>query len=87
MTSSWTVYILHCQDTSYYTGITNDLPKRIADHEKGLGAKYTRGRGPFTLVYQEGFPDRSLASKREYALKKLSRAAKQQLIEEKGLCA
>lgn len=78
--SDWSVYILKCNDDSYYTGITNDLKKRIADHESGNGAKYTRGRGPLTLMYTEYFENRSAASKREFAIKKLSRIEKEHLI-------
>lgn len=78
--SGWIVYILKCCDDSYYTGITNDLEKRILDHEKGLGAKYTRGRGPFEVIYREPHEDRSEASKREFFIKKLSRSQKETLI-------
>ena len=53
---SWTVYILSCADGTLYTGITNDLPRRLAQHEAGRGAKYTRGRGPFSLLYAEPQP-------------------------------
>jgi putative endonuclease len=70
---AWQVYILQCDDGTLYTGITNDLTRRIAAHEQGLGAKYTRGRAPFTLFYQESFKNRSDATKRELAIKKLSR--------------
>ncbi|MBT5766075.1 MAG: GIY-YIG nuclease family protein [Emcibacteraceae bacterium] len=78
--STWTLYILKCNDHSLYTGITNNLEKRVSDHEVGIGAKYTRGRGPFEIVYQEKFQDRSSASKREFAVKKLSKLEKQKLI-------
>lgn len=78
--SDWTLYILKCADNSYYTGITNDLKKRISDHESGKGAKYTRGRGPFEVVYQETLENRSEASKREIEIKKLSRIEKERLI-------
>ena len=78
--SQWTLYILKCKDDSYYTGITNDLHKRISDHENGKGAKYTRGRGPFKIVYQEAAENRSEASKREIEIKKLSRIEKEKLI-------
>ena len=77
---NWTLYILRCADGTYYTGITNDLPGRMAAHEAGTGAKYTRGRGPFLLQHQESFATRSEASKREMAIKKLSRAGKQALF-------
>ena len=49
----WTVYMLECADKTLYTGITNDLDRRMAEHEAGKGARYTKGRGPFRLVYQE----------------------------------
>lgn len=78
--NKWTTYILKCNDNSYYTGITNDLEKRVADHESGNGAKYTRGRGPFKIVYQQKLENRSEASKREIKIKKLNRAEKEILI-------
>ena len=73
---SWTVYILECSDKSLYTGIATDLEKRIARHENGNGARYTRGRGPFRLVYTEICADRSEATKRELFIKALSRTEK-----------
>lgn len=76
----WTVYILECADGTLYTGITNDLDRRMAEHEAGKGAKYTMGRGPLQLVYQEVCQDRGLASKRENEIKALDRNAKLQLI-------
>ena len=80
MANTWKLYILRCADGSLYTGITTDLEKRIHAHNSGKGAKYTRGRGPVELVYQEELEDRAAASKREYAIKQLSRAEKLQLI-------
>ncbi len=80
----WTVYILHCADDTLYTGITNDLERRLAAHEAGAGARYTRGRGPFRLVYREKWPDRAAASRREHRIKAMSRALKWRLIEERG---
>ena len=80
--SQWTIYILKCKDNSYYTGITNDLHKRICDHESGKGAKYTRGRGPFKIVYKETAENRSEASKREIEIKKLPRIEKEKLIKQ-----
>ncbi len=74
--SDWTVYILRCNDDSLYTGITNDLEQRISKHETGTGAKYTRGRGPFTIVYTEKCKDRSEASKRELEIKSYSKEKK-----------
>lgn len=76
----WVVYILECADKSLYTGITNDLPARIAAHESGQGAKYTRGRGPLTLKHYESFKNRSEASKREYNIKRMNRNAKAKLF-------
>ena len=77
----WYVYILKCADNTYYTGITNNIKNRITNHENGTGAKYTKGRGPFILVFQESRPDRSSASQRERQIKKLSLKQKKQLIE------
>ena len=76
----WSVYILECADGTFYTGISNDVDKRIAAHEAGTGAKYTRGRGPFTLRYCEDCADRAAASRREMEIKSLSRDAKETLI-------
>ena len=78
----WIVYILQCADDTLYTGITNDLEKRLQQHNGDLknGAKYTRSRQPVTLVYSEATGSRSEASKREYAIKSLSRREKQSLI-------
>jgi len=77
----WWVYIVACSDESLYTGITTDRERRIAEHNNSKkGAKYTRNRRPVDLVYSEMHPDRSTASKREYEIKKLSRAEKLKLI-------
>lgn len=83
MDKEWTVYILECGDGTLYTGITDDLPRRLKAHESGKGAKYTRGRGPLTLRFQEKQPDKSAALKRELALKRLSRSEKLAMIYEK----
>ncbi len=77
---SWTVYILRCADGSLYTGITKDLAHRIKTHETGKGARYTHGRGPFRLVHQEFCQNRAEASRREMAIKSLSRTQKLELI-------
>ena len=77
----WTVYILRCGDGTLYTGITDDIPRRLAAHRAGKGAKYTRGRGPLELVYQERVPDKSAALRREAAIKRLRRREKERLIE------
>ena len=74
-------YIVECADGTLYSGWTNNLEKRIAAHNAGQGAKYTRSRRPVTLRYYEEFEDKSEALRRECALKKLSRAKKQALIE------
>ena len=78
--SEWCVYILRCADDSLYTGITNDLDKRIKSHNDGLGAKYTKPRLPVKLAYSEPAADRSAASKREYVVKALTRQQKLAMI-------
>lgn len=74
------VYILKCLDGSLYTGWTTDLEHRMAAHNQGTGAKYTRSRRPVELVYHEVFETRSEALKREAAIKRLSREEKLALI-------
>lgn len=74
------VYILRCADGTLYTGWTTDLESRIAAHDRGLGAKYTRGRGPVCLLYNETFETRGEALKREAEIKKLTRIKKMELI-------
>ena len=73
--------MLRCGDGTLYTGMTDNVEKRLAAHAAGKGAKYTRGRGPLTLVHTEELPDKSSALKREGAIKKLSRAEKLKLLE------
>ena len=73
---SWTVYLLKCADGTLYCGCTNNLTKRLAAHNRGQGAKYTRSRRPVALAWQEEQPDRSAALRREAQVKKLSRAHK-----------
>ncbi|MDA0733683.1 MAG: GIY-YIG nuclease family protein [Chloroflexi bacterium] len=80
---NWSVYILECADGTLYTGITNDLDRRMSEHETGRGAKYTKGRGPFQLVYHEICEDRGQASKRELEIKSLDREQKLVLVAEK----
>ncbi|MFB1051089.1 GIY-YIG nuclease family protein [Paraliobacillus sp. JSM ZJ581] len=70
------VYILECKDGTLYTGYTNDLARRLAMHESGKGAKYTRGRGPFSLRYYKGFETKEEAMKEEYCMKQLKRKDK-----------
>lgn len=74
------VYMLRCADGSLYTGSTTDLDRRLAVHQSGRGAKYTRSRLPVELVYREEAPDWSAALRREAAIKHLSRAQKLELI-------
>lgn len=76
-------YILKCSDNSYYTGWTNNLEKRLQAHQKGVGAKYTRGRTPVELIYYESFPTKEEAMRREYEIKHLSRREKEILIDKR----
>jgi putative endonuclease len=79
--SNWHVYIVCCRDSSYYTGITTDLERRIDEHNsRNRGAHYTRSRRPVHLVYFEKAASRSIAARREYQIKRLSSIGKQQLI-------
>lgn len=79
----WFVYILRCADGSLYTGISNDPPRRCKQHNAGTASRYTRARSrlPVELVYQESQANRSLALKREVAIKALSRSQKELLIQ------
>ena len=70
------VYLLRCRDGSLYTGITNDLTRRLDAHRRGTASAYTRSRRPLALAYREELPDRSAALKREAAIRRLSRADK-----------
>lgn len=72
----WTVYLVRCADDTLYCGITNDLPGRLAAHEAGTGAKYTRGRGPLTLVTSTRCRDKGVALRIEHAVKALPRQEK-----------
>jgi putative endonuclease len=74
------VYILRCGDGTLYTGYTNDLESRLAAHRDGKGAKYTRGRGPLELVYQEALGSKTAAMKREWEIQHQTRAQKERLI-------
>jgi putative endonuclease len=75
------VYIISCNDGSLYTGWTTDVAARVIAHNEGAGAKYTKGRGPVTLLYTETFENKSDALRREMAIKKLTRAEKLKLAE------
>lgn len=78
---AWFCYILRCADDTLYCGITVDLDKRLAAHNQGTAAKYTRGRGPVELVFMENCADKSAALKREMEIKRLSRTGKLALID------
>ena len=80
METQWYLYILRCKDNTLYTGITTDVEKRLVAHRSGKGAKYTRGRAPLELVYQESCGSHSNALKREAEIKKLPRTAKELLV-------
>ncbi len=84
MSKKWQVYILRCADNSLYTGITTDIKRRLNEHNfsNTLGAKYTRVRRPVNLVFQEEMASRSLASRKEYQLKKLVKSSKEKIIEQ-----
>ncbi len=78
---SWLLYIVECRDGSLYTGITNDLDRRLKQHNDGDASRYTRSRRPVVLRYQEPCADRSTALIRELAVKLLSRREKETLID------
>lgn len=81
MPTMYYLYILKCADDTLYTGITVDLPRRVEEHNSSeLGAKYTRGRRPVELVFSRTFDDRSMASKEERLIKRLSKRQKLELI-------
>ena len=81
MGESWKVYILRCGDGSLYTGITPDVQSRLEKHRSGTGAKYTKGRGPLELVYQEDCGSRAEASHREWEIKAMTRQQKLAMID------
>ena len=78
--AQWWVYILRCRDGTLYTGVTTDLVRRPAQHNAGTASKYTRARRPVLVVYHEPAADHGAALRREIAIKKLSRAAKDALV-------
>lgn len=79
-TPRWFVYILRCRDGTLYTGITTDCSRRVQQHNAGTASRYTRSRRPVVLVYRERVSDQGTALRREAAIKKLPRSAKEQLI-------
>ncbi|WP_435348383.1 GIY-YIG nuclease family protein [Haloarchaeobius sp. HRN-SO-5] len=78
------VYVLACADGTFYTGYTTDVERRVAEHDAGEGAKYTRGRTPVELRHVESFDDRSAAMSREYEVKQLSRREKERLVRDES---
>jgi putative endonuclease len=76
---SWTVYLARCGDGTLYTGVTTDPERRLAEHNRGCGAAYTRSRLPVELIYLERVGSRSHALRREHAIKRMSRAEKEAL--------
>ncbi|GAA0224068.1 hypothetical protein GCM10009000_043680 [Halobacterium noricense] len=80
VTTHW-VYVIECNDGSFYTGYTTDVERRVAEHDTGEGAKYTRGRTPVELIHTERFDSKSAAMSREYEIKQLSRAQKEKVVD------
>jgi len=80
MKGNWYVYIVECSDGTLYTGISNNIDRRIRDHNSGIGSKYTKGRRPVKLLIQWDCADKSHASKMEYRIKGLARADKLRAI-------
>jgi putative endonuclease len=78
--SAWILYVLECRDGTYYCGITTDLERRVEQHQRGTGARYTRGRGPVRLVRQWSHSTHSEALKAEAAFKRLSRVNKEGVL-------
>lgn len=81
-TTSHYFYVLHCRDGSLYAGYTNDLARRVKQHNEGKGAKYTRGRGPVELVFSQAFDNQGDALRAEYQFKQLSRQKKLHFIKQ-----
>ncbi len=80
--NSWYVYILRCSDRTLYTGVTNDIKRRVSEHNQGIGAKYTRGRTPVELVFLESASNRSTALRREWDIKKMKLREKLKIIDQ-----
>ena len=72
----WVLYLLECVGGSYYAGITTDLARRFAEHQAGTGGHYTRAHRPIRIIASRNFPDRSSASRAEYAVKQLPKKEK-----------
>lgn len=82
---AWYVYVLRCGDGSLYTGSTTDVQRRLREHQRGTGARYTRSRPPVELAYTEAAADRAAAQRREAAIKKLPRTEKLKLVGDGGV--
>jgi predicted GIY-YIG superfamily endonuclease len=82
-TVKWHLYVLRCRDGTFYTGITNDLERRLEQHNNGKASRYTRARVPVTLIYREGCRNKSSALKKEFRIKSLSRKEKDGYIARK----
>lgn len=82
--NKWILYVVRCRDKTLYTGITNDLDRRIKLHQNGIASRYTRSRLPVKLLYQEPCSSRSDALKKEHAIKKLTRGGKITYIRNHG---
>ncbi len=81
MADGHAVYVIECSDGSFYTGYTTDVERRVAEHDAGEGAKYTRGRTPVELRHVERFESKSAAMRREYEIKQLRREQKEALLD------
>lgn len=77
----WFCYMVECADGTLYAGITTELERRLALHNRGVASRYTRGRSPVRLVHAERYPDRAAASRREHEIKSLPRRSKRRLLE------
>lgn len=84
MDKTWSIYIVQCSDGSLYTGISTDIKRRLREHNTGRGAKYTKSRGPVSLLVQFTGFNKSEALKNEYKIKQLSRAQKFQIVKLAG---
>lgn len=82
--SKWYLYVLECSDGTYYTGISNDIPRRVAMHNAGTASRYTRARRPVKIIHRKRCRSRSDALKKEYALKQLTREEKEGYLEKHG---
>jgi putative endonuclease len=80
LTPKWFVYVVRCADRSLYTGVTTDADRRLAEHNDGRGARYTRSRGPVALVYLEKAEDRGAALRREHEIKCMTAEGKRRLV-------